>query len=402
MKLFVTTNGRLYKDAAGRYYTPIIYGFEFFQRYLEIFDSIVLAAHCEEWDRHLVGKMNRVDGPGIEIAEVPFPHGKIDYLRKSRAIGKALKCAAERCDAAILRIPDELAFRAFRFFHTCRKPVAVEVTSDPIHLFQRGEYKKNFRLMMKYLWYYRQKYLCAHADGISYVTEYELQKRYPGKKGTAVKLPAFTAWYTDAEVSAVTHQVKRSWPSEAGEWRLLHAAANIEGSAKGHKELLLALNILISEGYNVKLTVIGAGVINEENREIALRYGLYQYINFTGILPHDEVIRQMQTADLLVYPSYCEGLPRVVVEAMSCGLPCILSDIPAHRAMLGGDYLSKKYDYRDLAEKVKQLICCEDKYVNACDDVLRAVTKYDINLVRPRRSEFYQKLRFLASAGRRD
>jgi len=42
----------------------------------------------------------------------------------------------------------------------------------------------------------------------------------------------------------------------------------------------------------------------------------------------------LQASDFLVSGSHTEGMPTAVLEAMACGLPCILSDIPAHREML--------------------------------------------------------------------
>ena len=38
-----------------------------------------------------------------------------------------------------------------------------------------------------------------------------------------------------------------------------------------------------------------------------------------------------QKSDVFVLPSASEGLPKVVLEAMSAGTPCVLSDIPAHK-----------------------------------------------------------------------
>ena len=43
----------------------------------------------------------------------------------------------------------------------------------------------------------------------------------------------------------------------------------------------------------------------------------------------------LQASDFLVSGAHSEGLPNAVLEAMACGLPCILSDIPSHREILG-------------------------------------------------------------------
>ena len=56
---------------------------------------------------------------------------------------------------------------------------------------------------------------------------------------------------------------------------------------------------------------------------------------YAGSQPHDEVIRYMSAADVLVLPSYGEGLPTVLVEAGSLGLPVIASSVGGIPEILG-------------------------------------------------------------------
>lgn len=60
-------------------------------------------------------------------------------------------------------------------------------------------------------------------------------------------------------------------------------------------------------------------------------------VRYTGERPHDEVVRFMSAADVLVLPSYSEGLPTVLVEAGSIGLPVIASAVGGIPELLGDD-----------------------------------------------------------------
>ena len=57
-------------------------------------------------------------------------------------------------------------------------------------------------------------------------------------------------------------------------------------------------------------------------------------VTFLGRLTHPELAREMNKSDAFILPSFYEGLPLVLIEAMACGLKTICTDLPGIRPWL--------------------------------------------------------------------
>lgn len=116
---------------------------------------------------------------------------------------------------------------------------------------------------------------------------------------------------------------------------VLYVGRLIEG--KNVAGLIEGIRIL-SGSENVTALFCGEGPLRESLATLAARRGIADRVRFPGNVAN--VWALMKRADVCAFPSEYEGCPNVVLEAMACGCPLVVSDIPAHRAVLGeGDAL---------------------------------------------------------------
>lgn len=96
--------------------------------------------------------------------------------------------------------------------------------------------------------------------------------------------------------------------------------------------LLEALALLAQRHHSWVCRVVGGGPLEAELRAKAQALGLNLKVEFTGYV--DDVRSYLQAADLAVLPSEKEGLPLSLVEAMACGLPCVVTDVGGNREIV--------------------------------------------------------------------
>jgi glycosyltransferase involved in cell wall biosynthesis len=100
---------------------------------------------------------------------------------------------------------------------------------------------------------------------------------------------------------------------------------------KGHATLLEALTRMPSEGWSVLL--VGDGPERESLLHAIGTKGLRDRVTLLG--GRDDVHALLDSADIAVLPSYSEGMPNSVMEAMAHGLPVVATDVGGNRSLLG-------------------------------------------------------------------
>jgi glycosyltransferase involved in cell wall biosynthesis len=96
---------------------------------------------------------------------------------------------------------------------------------------------------------------------------------------------------------------------------------------KGVAILVDAVVELRRRGVHVTLTVVGDGPQREHLQRSAERGGVGEHITWAGSVGQDAIRAHYHDADLFCLPSFAEGIPVVLMEAMSTGLPVVANRI---------------------------------------------------------------------------
>ncbi|MBX3388340.1 MAG: glycosyltransferase family 4 protein [Phycisphaeraceae bacterium] len=133
---------------------------------------------------------------------------------------------------------------------------------------------------------------------------------------------------------------------------------------KGHDDLLDALGSELKANPNWKLLWVGDGWWRDRLLKRVAEMGLSGQIVTTGLVPSERVPEMMRAMDVLVHPSYREGLPRTVPQALLCGIPVIAYDVDGTKEIcLDGKtgYLIQPRDLEGLRKAVKRLYDAPDE-----------------------------------------
>lgn len=128
------------------------------------------------------------------------------------------------------------------------------------------------------------------------------------------------------------------------------------GRQKNLDNLLKAIQYLKTKNRNVSLLMVGGCCYDTELKELVNQYALN--VTFKGNVPNSDLPHIINHAKAFILPSYYEGHPKVLLEAMSCGIPCIGSDVTGIRediAHMKTGYLCET-DYESIATAIDTVL----------------------------------------------
>lgn len=383
MRLVIDLGGRYDRAPDGGIWVKSGCLYQYWTRYLGIFDEVVLVARARDVDSP-AADLSRVDGDGVRFHAVPYFEGPLSYARQARGIRAAARRSVRWGDAVVLSGSPLAPFMADNLRRT-GYPYAMRMIGDPYDLFAPGANDHPMRPILRY-WITRQVTgLCHDACSAIYVTRQALQERYP--------CPGLCVGVSDVDLPAAAFlEVPREMRKDSGPIRIVMVGSLAERYKAPHV-LIGAAARCARHGLDVRLTMVGDGRLRPSLEALTERLGISGRVEFLGQLSNERVKAELDRADLFVLPSFQEGLPRALVEAMARGLPCIGSTVGGIPELLPAEDMVAP-GYPDLlAAKIREVVTDPRRMERMSARNLSKAREFQEGVLWDRWSGFYTDLR---------
>lgn len=392
MNVLVAVDAQLFMTPDGKVWSKTIYGYDFWKRYLDVFETVKVVSRLGKADYTQVEGYLRSDGDNVSFAPLPMVRGMKGYVKNVISFLKDAKKAVRDEDCAIIRLPSIPATFVEFVYARKHKPYVLEVVVDPLNAYAGN------KLAAKVLTEQLRK-SCLNANGVSYVTQYALQEQYPSRARISGKNTEeyFESYYSSIILKDDFFAPARDYSKIGNKVKLVHTANNINNDVKGHDVVIEVVKKLNDLGIDASVTFIGDGDLRPELEKMAEVLGVGTKVVFTGLLGSAmEVREKLLGADIFILPTKAEGLPRAVIEAMAVGLPCLSTPVNGIPELLEKEYMFDPMDSQGFTKKIIELLQNPEKMGQTSMRNINKAREYEETVLQQRRIEFYTKLKNLA------
>lgn len=386
VKLLLTSDDSVY-SCNGKFYAESRERYDFYQRYLRVFDKLRLVTRCV-YEADLKPGRIELNPNQIEYVAIPYFSGPAQYAKQYFRVSKAMRHITDGCDAAVLRLPSTVGQRVCRMVMNAKLPYAIEIVSCA-----KDAYKCAPSVIHKILWFIIHRQMssaCFKSNGVSCVTEKYLQRYYFSKKSDA-----FYKYYSSLALPQSFYTSPRKYPSKE-KFIISNVANQIEfNGCKGFNEIILALKLLKDRNIPVIFRFAGNDYHNgvEKLLSFAKAQGVGKQLEYAGYLSRKNLDSFLSAVDIFVMPTHFEGLPRTIIEASAKGLPVVSSPVSGVPELVSSHFLVDYEDVETLADRIEELIKDKALYETASAENFNRSLQYESSLLEGRRDEFYSKLK---------
>jgi len=314
-KLLIVTDHRFF-SIKNKIYDNYVFNYSFFKDYLEIFDEVTIIARIVELDE-IPNAYLQTSGECVSFIGIKDVRGAKWFFNNRKYITRN-QLDLSRFDAICFRIPSMLAYSVWKINAKRYKlPYMFEFIGDPKESLVNDNdilLKKMIFTSIGSLMENRMRMISKGAACGSYVSFRHLQNKFPVQDG--VKTEVISSIRLKDE-----HILNKLPKMSTDILNIIHVGSFV--FIKNQDFLIEFAKFLKLNKFNFRLTFLGDGALIQEMQAKAKDLGLQDNIIFKGhVTGFENIVNLLDENNIFILPSFSEGMPRALIEAMARGLIC--------------------------------------------------------------------------------
>lgn len=275
----------------------------------------------------------------IKFSRFPFSKTNIKAYKQLEKLIQENNYEIIHCHTPVAGVLTRLAARK-------NKNTTVIYTVHGFHFFKGAP-------LLNWLIYYPVERFCARfTDKLITINkeDYERAKRFKlRKKGKVYYVPGVGIDLEKIQNLKVDINQKKSELGIPGNTPVLLSVGELI-KRKNHETVLKALSQIKDKDF--LYLICGRGVLMEYLQNLTKQLGLESKVKFLGF--RKDIVGICKAADLFIFPSYQEGLPVALMEAMAAGLPVIVSNVRGNRDLIAKENLFEPDNINEITSLIEK------------------------------------------------
>lgn len=285
-------------------------------------------------------------GKGVCIHSIPFV--RRSFIRNVKAV-KAYRKLLKEQNFSLIHCHTETGGLITRLAAPKKLCKSAYIIFTP-HGFS---FYKNAPLRSWFLYYPVERLISGYMDELISINQedYVISEKFKSRKKTYIPgVGLNTRLFTDAAADRTAKRAELGVPENA----LLLLSVGELSKWKNHQIILKTIAAI--KNPNLYFVVCGCGKLEKKLKKAAARYKIEKHVVFAGF--RCDMPQVYKAADIFAFPSFHEGLPVALMEAMASGLPVVCSAIRGNNDLIKnnrGGYLLKPDDKSGFRKAIRQL-----------------------------------------------
>jgi glycosyltransferase EpsD len=325
---------------------------------------------------------------GCKIYEVPFERNPFN---KNNIIAyKLLKQIIEDERYDLVHTHTPVASTITRLVCRNFENIAVYYTAHGFHFF-KGAPLKNWLI-----YYPIEKILSRYTDFLITMNnedhDISIKKKFKAKKIAKVNGVGVSFTKFSAQTDSIKYKLRKEYSYRDEDFILIYVG---ELSYRKHQDLLIN-SVAVARKYipELKLILVGEGSLRSSYESLIKKLGVENHVELLGF--RKDVPELMLLSDVAVSASRHEGLPVNVMEAMSTGLPLVVSDCRGNTDLVKdgfNGYVVGTDDVKMMSDRIIDLYQNDEKKQEFKKNNIELVNKYSLDSVLEEMRQIYSEIR---------